>query len=72
MFNAKIFKSKLGVRGIEPRYGKFGARVHITGKGSKHLGFFDTIEEAIMFRNNYIKENNLPNPLSEAVRKAGI
>lgn len=35
----------------------------------KYLGLFNTMEEAAEYRNNYIKENNLPHMLCEIIKK---
>lgn len=43
---------------------KFRTEMKINGK-TKYLGIFNTAKEAAIFRNNYIIENNLINPLNE-------
>jgi len=44
-FNQKVRKSKLGVKGVQFRNGKYRATIRINGKQT-HLGTFDTLEEA--------------------------
>ena len=50
------------------RVSKWRARVHMFKK-EKHIGTFKTKEEAVLARNNYIIENNLPHPLSTDYNK---
>ena len=48
--------------------GRWRARVS-TKYTSKHIGCFNTIEEAVLARDNYITENNLPHKLSTEYKR---
>ena len=47
---------------------KWSARVHINNKG-KHIGYYLNKEEAVLARDQYIIENNLPHKLSTDYNK---
>ena len=52
----------VGISWVE-KWQRWGARIKMYGK-EKHIGHFKTLEEAILARDNYIIQNNLPHPLS--------
>ena len=51
-----------GVAWVKSRE-KWSAKINIFKRG-KHIGYYETIEEAVQARDNYIIENNLPHKLS--------
>lgn len=54
--NSKLYKNNSsGYKGISFIRNKWRSRIFIEGK-DKHLGLFDTLEEAITARENYIME----------------
>ena len=57
--------NKSGVVGVHYHKGnvKWAAYISITNT-RKHIGYFDSIEEAVLARDNYITQNNLPHKLS--------
>jgi transcription elongation factor Elf1 len=64
--NQRIQKNnKSGVVGVHYYKGnvKWVAYISVTNT-RKHIGYFDSIEEAVQARDNYIIENNLPHKLS--------
>ena len=48
---------------FRPSENKYVARISIVGS-RVYIGYFDSIEEAVLARDNYIIENNLPHKLS--------
>ena len=64
--NQRIRKdNKSGVVGVHYHKGnvKWVAYISVTNT-RKHIGYFDSIEEAVQARDNYIIENKLPHKLS--------
>ena len=57
--------NKSGVVGVHYHKGnvKWVAYISVTNT-RKHIGYFDSIEEAVQARDNYIIQNNLPHKLS--------
>ena len=67
--NRRIFKSNTsGFVGIGLSGKRWRARVRIFNKDTR-VGTFNTIEEAVLARDNYIIENKLPHKLSTDYRK---
>ena len=69
--NKRIAKSNTsGFVGVDfrPYENKYVARISILGD-RVYIGYYETIEEAVQARDNYIIENNLPHKLSTDYRK---
>lgn len=69
--NKRIQKSNTsGFVGVDfrPSENKYVVRITVLGD-RVYLGYFDSIEEAVLARDNYIIENNLPHKLSTEYKK---
>ena len=53
---------------FRPSENKYVARISIVGS-RVYIGYFDSIEEAVLARDNYIIENNLPHKLSTEYKR---
>lgn len=53
---------------FRPSENKYVARITVLGE-RVYLGYFDSIEEAVLARDNYITQNNLPHKLSTDYKK---
>ena len=69
--NQRMMKNnKSGVVGVHYYKGnvKWVAYISVTNT-RKHIGYFDSIEEAVLARDNYITQNSLPHKLSTDYKK---
>lgn len=65
VYNRGINKNNsTGYTGISMYKDRFHAKVTMNRK-QHHLGYFEKIEDAVIARNNFIKENNLPHKIQK-------
>ena len=72
--NQRISKNNTtGFVGVDFRLGenKYIARITVLGD-RVYLGYFDSIEEAVQARDNYITQNNLPHKLSTDYKREDL
>lgn len=68
--NQRRRTSTLGYTGVASKGSNYRAHVSVMYR-SIHIGMFPTIKEAVEARNQYIRDNNLPNRTQDYVTKHG-